>query len=172
MFGNRAKTLQACGSFLPFFLRFVEENAGKKAVDWVAMADTAAVTAWSGIAFENVCFNHIKQIKACLGISGVSTSESLWSKRGDEDSEGTQIDLIIERKDHVINMCEIKFVGDEFTVTRDYHLLLERRKRLLYEKIPNKAAIHCTLITSFGLRRAEHFSDIISTIPLEDLFRE
>ena len=55
---------------------------------------------WNGLAYENLCFNHIKQIKAALGISGVSTEESLWSKKGTEDAEGAQIDLIIERKDN------------------------------------------------------------------------
>jgi hypothetical protein len=127
---------------------------------------------WTGLAFENLCFNHIKQIKAALGISGVSTDESLWSKKGTDDVEGAQIDLIIERKDNVGNMCEIKFYSDEFTADKECHFALVRRERLLREIIPKKASIHNTLITTFGLRRVEYFGDFVSTITLEDLFQD
>ena len=168
--GKRESFYKLIDPFCIFHLRFVEENSGKKNVDWVSISDTQAVTIWSGIAFENVCFNHIRQIKNSLGISGVSTSESLWSKRGTEETEGTQIDLIIERKDNIVNMCEIKFYSDLFTVTKDYHFVLERRRSLLSEKVSKKVAVHNTLITTFGLKRAEYFSDIISTITLDDLF--
>ena len=97
---------------------------------------------WNGLAYENLCFNHIKQIKAALGISGVSTEESLWSKKGTEDAEGAQIDLIIERKDNVVNMCEIKFYNDEFTADKDCHFALMRRERLLREILPIRLLQH------------------------------
>lgn len=170
--GKRESFYKLVDPFCIFWLRFVEGNEGKKNVDWVNLADTQSAVVWKGLSFENVCFTHFRQIKSALGISGVSTSESLWSKRGNEEEEGTQIDLIIERKDNVINMCEAKFYGDEFTVTREYHLILERRKRLLQEIIPKKAVVHSTLITTFGLRRAEYWNDIISTITLDELFEK
>ena len=121
--------------------------------------------------FQKVCFNHIDQIKAALGISGVITDESLWSKKGTDEQEGAQIDLIIERKDNVINMCEIKFYSDEFVADKDCHFALERRGRLLREIIPKKASIHNTLITTFGLKRVEYFGDFVNTLTLDDLFR-
>lgn len=173
-FGNgmREGFYKLTDPFCIFYLKFVEENAGKKGIEWTTLADTPAVTIWKGLAFENVCFNHIRQIKKCLGISGVSTSESLWSKRGGEDTDGTQIDLIIERRDNVVNMCEIKFYSDEFTVTKEYHFVLERRKKLLYEKVSRKTAVHNTLITTFGLKKSDYFNDIISIITLDDLFEK
>ena len=171
-FGNskRESLYKLTDPFCIFYLKFVEKNLGKKNADWVIMADTPAVTSWKGIAFENVCFNHIKQIKSQLGISGVSTSESLWSKKGNDDTEGTQIDLIIERRDNIVNMCEIKFYSDVFTVTKDYHFVLERRKKLLHEKLSKKTAVHSTLITTFGLKNTDYCNDIINTIVLDDLF--
>ena len=105
-----------------------------------------------------------------MGISGVSASESLWSKRGNAETEGTQIDLIIERKHNVAHMCEMKFYSEEFTVNKDYHFVLERRKRLLHEHIAKKATVHNTLITTFGLRKTEYFSDFVHVITLDDLF--
>ena len=156
--------------FCLFYLRFVKENRPEKAVSWVNMADSPAVMTWEGYAFENVCFNHIKQIKTALGISGVATSESLWSKRGTQDADGTQIDLLIIRRDHVINMCEIKFYSDEFSVNKDYHFTLVRRKNLLREHVPKKTAIHTTLITTYGLQQNEYAGDMIRTITMDDLF--
>ncbi|MBR3243977.1 MAG: AAA family ATPase [Parasporobacterium sp.] len=170
--GKRESFYKLADPFCIYYLKFVEGNTGKTNVDWVALSDTQAVTSWKGLAFENVCFNHIKQIKSSLGISGVSTSESLWSKRGSEDAAGTQIDLIIERKDNVLNMCEMKFYSQEFTVTKEYHFILERRKSMLYEKVSKKTSVHNTLITTFGLKHTEYFSDIVNTITLEDLFQK
>ena len=170
--GKREGFYKLVDPFCIFYLKFVEGNAGKKGVEWTTLSEKQAVTIWKGHAFENVCFNHIRQIKSCLGISGVSTSESLWSKRGSEDTEGTQIDLIIERRDNVVNMCEIKFYSDEFTVTKEYHFELERRKKMLYEKVSKKTAVHSTLTTTFGLKKADHFNDIINTITLDDLFEK
>lgn len=158
--------------FCLFFLRFVGEKAKRRTTDWTNISDTGSAAAWRGYAFENVCFNHIRQIKAALGISGVSTNETLWSKKGSEEVSGTQIDLIIERKDNIVNMCEVKFCNDEFAVNRDYHFTLVRRKNLLLEKVPKRAAIHNTLITTYGLKQNEYYSDFVQTITLDDLFKE
>lgn len=168
--GKRESYYKLVDPFCLFYLKFMDGNTGKRGMNWVNLSDTQSVISWRGLAFENVCFNHIPQIKASLGISGVSTSESLWSKRGDEDAEGTQIDLIINRRDNVVNMCEIKFYSDEFLVTKDYHFTLERRKRLLREHIPKKATIHNILITTFGVIKREFFGDFIQVITLDDLF--
>ena len=155
--------------FCVFWLRFVKDSLNRN-VKWTNIEDTASVTAWRGYAFENVCFNHIRQIKAALGIEGVSTEESMWSKRGNDDTSGTQIDLIINRKDNIVNMCEIKFCNDVFIVDKDYHMSLIRRKNLLSEVIPKRSAIHNTLITTYGLKHNEYSGDFIRTIDLEKLF--
>ena len=157
--------------FSVFNMSFVEENKDKKTIDWLNVEDSAKAKVWKGYAYENVCWNHVKQIKEALGISGVSTTESLWSKKGDESTKGTQIDMIIERKDNVVNMCEIKFYSDEFVVDKDYHLILENRKKLLREKISKKATIHSTLITTFGIKRSEYYGDFVNVLTVDDLFR-
>ncbi len=105
-----------------------------------------------------------------MGIGNVSTEESLWSKRGTEDEKGTQIDLIIKRKDNVVNMCEIKFVSNYFAVNKDYHFTLEERREILKPKIPKKAVVHSTLITTYGLKQNEYFGDFVSVVLMDDLF--
>lgn len=124
---------------------------------------------WRGYAFENVCFNHVSQIKKALGISGVISSSSAWSKRSD-DGEGTQIDLLISRNDNVINMCEMKYYGGDFMVNKEYYKLLLRRQEILAEQVSPKVSIHSTLITTFGLSRNEYSGVFTNVITLDDLF--
>lgn len=169
--GKRNSLYKVSDPFCIFYLRFVSGSSSKAKKEWLNAAGSQSVVVWSGLAFENLCFNHIPQIKAALGISGVSTDESLWSKRGTEEEEGAQIDLIIERKDNVINMCEVKFYSDEFTVNKECHFALVRREQLLRGIVPKKASIHNTLITTFGLKPTEYFGDFTNTITLDDLFQ-
>ena len=156
--------------FSIFYLSFMNGITDGSKTDWINMEDSPKVTAWKGYAFENVCWNHTQQIKMALQIAGVSTTESLWSKRGDETSRGTQIDLIIKRKDNVINMCEVKFYSEEFEVDKDYHLVLENRKKLLREMISKKTTIHSTLITTYGIRKRGYWSDFVNIVTMDQLF--
>ena len=170
-FGNEKETMyKLTDPFCNFYLDFVKKAGNTRKNNWTNIEKSPQVKTWKGYAFENVCWNHIDQIKAALGISGVVTTESLWSKRGSEDTDGTQIDLIIVRNDNVVNMCEIKFDSNEFDVDKEYHLVLDRRKRLLQEMIPKRATVHSTLITTFGIKRSGYFSDFISVISMDDLF--
>ena len=93
--------------FCLFYLKFVKNAESINEEMWSSNVTSPRITAWRGFAFENVCFNHISAIKRTLGISGVSTRHSAWTKNDEED--GLQIDLIIERNDNIVNMCEIKF---------------------------------------------------------------
>ena len=103
-------------------------------------------------------------------MSGISTTQSAWSKIGDE-RPGTQIDLIISRKDNVINMCEIKFYSDEFTVDKSYNNLLRHRQSELSKLIPKKSTIHNTLITTYGIKDNEYRWSFEKVITMDDLFR-
>ena len=171
-FGNsrREEYYKLVDPFCLFYLHFVREGTSGRNLSWTNISTENRVTVWRGFAFENVCFNHVRQIKSALGISGVSTIETLWSKKGNTEITGTQIDLIIERKDNIVNMCEIKFYNDEFAVDKNYHFLIVRRNNLLREIIPKRAAVHNTLITTYGLKRNEYYDDFISVVTLDDLF--
>lgn len=165
--GKREDFYKLVDPFCMFYLKFMKGNKRKS---WINIEDSRPVTVWKGYAFENTCWNHVSQIKDALKIGGVATEESLWSKRGNDETDGTQIDLIIDRRDHVVNMCEIKFYSEDFAVDKDYHMTLERRKRLLREVIPKKSVIHNILITTYGLKHNEYYSDFINIVTLDDLF--
>lgn len=92
----------------------------------------------------------MSQIKKALGISGVITRHFAWSKRSD-DKDGLQIDLLVSRNDNVVNMYEIKYYSDKFTVTKEYYQTLLHRQEILSKEVPAKVSVHNTLITTFGL---------------------
>ncbi len=155
--------------FCLFYLHFVEK---KKELDenfWMNNMSSQQVISWRGFAYENICFNHISQIKRALGISGVITKQSAWSKKGD-DEEGTQIDLLIFRNDNVVNMCEIKYYSDTFVVNKEYYKVILHRQELLTKEISPKVSIHNTLITTFGLNYNEYSGIFANTVTLDDLF--
>ena len=169
---KRSPYYKLIDSFCLFYLRFVE---GEKHIDpqfWMNNVDSPKINAWRGYAFEDLCFRHVEQIKKALQIAGVATTQSAWSIQGDESQIGAQIDLILSRKDNVVNLCEIKFYSEDFTITSEYHKTLVHRTNLLQQQLPRKTAIHGTLITTYGLTYNDYSSDFANTIVLDDLFGE
>ena len=92
--------------------------------------------------------------------------------KGDESTDGTQIDMVIDRKDNVVNMCEMKFYNEEFSVSKTYHAILVHRQKLLSEQLPRRKVIHPTLITTYGLKYNEYSGDFPKVVTLDDLFTD
>lgn len=162
--------------FCLFYLHFLDGRKNVGEGYWQQNVTAQPVTTWRGLAFENVCFQHIPQIKEALGIAGVATTSSAWSKRADghDDAQagsGTQIDLLICRNDNVVNMCEAKFYGDDFTVDKDYYRVLLHRHELLTQALPRRYSIRSVLITTFGLHQNEYSGAFQNVVTLDDLFR-
>ena len=155
--------------FCLFYIHFVKKQIEENNHYWQQNSENQKVVVWRGLAFENVCFNHIEQIKEAIGIKNVITSESAWTKKvGDE--EGIQIDMLISRKDNAINMCEIKFYSDDFVVTKEYYKTMQQRIEALRSLVSPKMSIYSTLITTYGLKKNEYSGAFIKTITFEDLF--
>lgn len=152
-----------------FWLHFKEKKAVSEENFWQQNLDNQAVVSWRGIAFENVCWCHLPQIKNALGISGVSTAFSAWTKKPD-DERGLQIDMLIIRRDDVINMCEIKYYSDDFKVDQKYYRTLLRRQTALLEEASAKTSVHSTLITTYGLVRNEYSGAFTDVVTMDDLF--
>lgn len=156
--------------FCIFYLRYVPENSNYVTSFWQQNQTSQSIVSWRGFAFEEVCLLHIDQIKQALGILGVSTRQSSWALRGNDEEEGTQIDLIIQRADHIVNMCEMKFYGDDFTVDKAYRKKLDHREMVLTEKISRKDRVHPVLITTYGLTYNEYGSIFQNVVTIEQLF--
>lgn len=156
--------------FSIFYLKIVNEQSSINETYYTDNFNSQKFVSWRGIAFENVCLNHIKQIKAALGISGVSTNQSVLHIQGNENTNGKQIDLIIERKDDVVNVCEIKYYGDVFSVDKKYYETLLSRVNYVTSLISKKSVVQNTLITTFGLKKSEYSGIFSKSICLDDLF--
>lgn len=157
--------------FCLFYLRFVENRTELDPEFWMHNVNAPAINSWRGIAFEEVCFNHVYQIKAALSILGVSSTQSPLIIKGDGDTEGTQIDLIINRKDNVASVCEMKFYNAPFTVNKEYHFKIVQRNNQLAELLPRHASIHNVLVSTYGIKDNEYSGDFQSVVCLDDLFR-
>ena len=117
-----------------------------------------------------MCLRHVDKIKKALGISGVSSRQSGWLVKGTDEEEGSQIDLIIDRKDGVVNMCEMKFYNDVFTVTKAYERTLVGRYNLLGGMVPKRSTVNPVLVTTFGLVYNEYSGTFQNTVTLDALF--
>ena len=155
--------------FCVFWLHFLSEPRGYASNWWQSIQESPAGNTWRGLAFEQVCFHHVDQIKIKLGISGIRTNESAWTLKSEED-QGAQIDLLLERSDNVINACEIKFTGKEYQIKKEYYQRLLARYEILRERVPARKTIQNTLVTTFGLSRNEYSGFFTNVILLDDLF--
>lgn len=140
---------------------------------WMQKINTQTWNSWAGYAFESLCIKHINEIKWALGISGVLTYESSWRYLPDKDADerGAQIDLLIERADRVINLCEIKYSQDEYSITKEYKQILENKKRLFKLITKTRCQVFLTMISTFGIRKNDHYVGVVDNqITAERLF--
>ena len=126
------------------------------------------LTAWRGFAFENICTLHIDQIKRVLGIGGVYTECSSWKSKASADA--VQIDLVIDRADHVVNLCEMKYTVGDFRIDKSYDADLRRKISTFIEETQCRSSVHLTLVTTYSLERNEYSGRVQSVITMDDLF--
>ena len=151
-----------------FYINFIQNNKYNDDHFWTNFTENAKHRAWSGYAYEQVCMLHVKQIKHALGISGVLTKIASWQSINSND--GAQIDLLIDRNDGIINICEIKFSNAEFTITKQYDLTLRNKKAVFVSETKSRKAIHLSMITTYGVKQNEYWGNIQSEIKMDDLF--
>lgn len=171
-YGSKGKDVhyKLTDPFCIFYLKFLSRKEELVPDFWANNQNSQSVVCWRGFAFEGVCFRHINQIKRTLGIAGVVSSQSSWIVRGTEETDGCQIDMLINRKDNVMNVCEMKFYNEVFTVTKAYHMTLTHRQNILAETLPRRTSVHSTLITTYGLKYNEYSGDFQQVVTLDDLF--
>lgn len=170
-YGAREEHYRLIDPFCLYYLHFIDGERARSEHYWQEHLDSQRVVAWRGLAFENLCFNHVEQIKRALGVSGVRSTYSAWEVRGSEHG-GAQIDLLLQRADNVVNACECKFYGGEFAVDKGYYQTLLGRHEQLAEALSRKTSVQPTLITTFGLRQNQYGWAFTNVITLDDLFVE
>ncbi len=138
---------------------------------WKTMLGTPKHNTWLGLAFERACLWHIEQVKSKLGISGILTNEYAWhhTAEGEED-QGAQIDLLIERSDDIIDICEMKYSHDKYVLTADVMAGLHRKSSVFRKVTETKKAIHTIMITTEGVSHNAGWNEIQGEVVLDDLF--
>lgn len=152
-----------------FYLSFIDGKHTANPTFWQDNINTPELTAWRGFTFEALCFYHLPQIKQALGISGVQTEASPWKSRKEKD--GAQIDMVIDRADRIINLCEMKFTNADFCINAPVDKSLRNKISSFAEETKTKSSLHLTLVTTYGLKANEYSSRVQNVITMEELFK-
>lgn len=153
-----------------FYYQFVKMAHGVDDEYWTKLLRTPAYNTWCGLAFERVCLLHSRQIKAALGISGIMANIFSWHVKGNDVHPGVQIDLLIDRSDNVINICEMKYAPNGYSMTGAALESINKKVVVLQHYVPARKFISPVLITSNGIIRNKYSDDIRQSVTAEQLF--
>lgn len=173
---ERGAIYQLTDPYSLYYLKFIAGQSGQDEHYWSNIKESTR-NAWAGYAFEQVCLHHINQIRSKLSIKGVLTNICTWSSPKHTDNDGNewpgiQIDLLLCRGDHVIDICEMKYSQSLFTVSREYDQNLRERTGAFVHLTKTRDAIHMVLVTTYGLKHNMYSSSFQATVTMDDLFSE
>lgn len=160
---KRNSLYQLIDFYTLFYFRFIQNANPYDQNTWINSLDTSTYRAWSGYAFEQVCLYHVQQIKEALSIAGIYTQTFSWKSTTSKDSKekGAQIDLLIDRRDHVINLCEVKFSLAPFTITKAYAAQLQQKISTFKAETETTKSIYLTMITTYGLKQNAYSINLV-----------
>lgn len=168
----RNKLYRISDPYTLFYFKFLSKNNSKDEHWWSNNMNSHSVESWQGFSFETICMMHLNQIKQKLGISGIATSASSWRTLGKAYTSGAQVDLVIDRSDRVINLCEMKFSVEPYTISKSYEELLRNRMALFRAETHTRKSLSITMVTTYGIVRGLHSGIVQSEVVMDDLFRE
>ncbi len=166
---ERDKLYRLTDEYSLFYLQFIE-GQNVSTGSWLKKIKTPAINAWAGYAFESICFKHINSIKKSLGIEGLYTEESSYFYKKTEELPGFQIDLIVNRADNAINLCEAKFYNTEYIVTAEELQKMRLKKAYFHTATKSKKQLINTLITTYGLAPSQATDGIDKSLNMNALF--
>lgn len=178
LLGKKTKgaVFQLTDFYTLFYFRFIKNNTRGDKMFWSRSIGTSMHNQWCGLAFERVCLTHVDQIKTALSIGGVMSSEAAWystmNKKNSAMARGAQIDLLIDRNDDIIDMCEMKYYTEEVVLDEEEGNKITNRMLRLREESKTEKAVHAILVTTKGLKRNAYSDMIQSVVTMEDLFKE
>ena len=170
---ERSTLFQLIDPFTLFYFSFMKGNHTADEHFWNAKLESPTHNAWAGLAFERVCLWHVPQIKQALGIAGVASQVYSWTYQPKNKEEvGVQINLLIDRNDKVINLCEMKYADTDYLMTSNEETKIRQRRNTFAMVTKTRKAVHITLVTTYGLRRTAHAGIVQQVLTLDDLFKE
>ncbi len=158
--------------FSLFYFRFMHGQKTSAKGQWLTKQATPQYQSWCGYAFENICIKHIGQIKRALQIGAVHTGEFSWLHKGGKSEKGVQLDLVIDRADNVVNICEMKYSNKVFTIDKRYAGELQAKKEVFRMQAKTKKSILLTMITTYGVADNGYKEQLVdSEVGMGELFR-
>lgn len=155
--------------YTAFYFSCIKDNSYRGQNGWLNSFDNPAIRAWQGFTFEQICIDHAAQVKKALGIQGVASREASW--RGGTTNKAAQIDLLIDRRDQVINLCEAKFSLGTFVITKDYADKLRDKIAVFRQVTKTRKAIFLTMITTYGVEKNKYATALVQNeVTMDDLF--
>ncbi len=169
-FGKKSndKIIQLCDFYTLFYFRFLNDSQQADEHYWSHSLDNPAKAVWAGYSFEQVCKDHLSQIKRALSINGMLSSASEW--RGEYDGSKAQIDLVIDRRDQVISACEMKFSMDKFVIDKEYEAKLRERLAVFKGATRTRKAVQLVMVTTYGVKKNSWSGIVQGEVTLDDLF--
>ena len=162
LYGNRKKDapIRLIDAYSAFYTKWFQEITNTRvAINdnyWLILQNSRKYASWSGHAFETLCMNHVDYIAKALGFNGILYSYASWYySPTDKTDSGSQIDILIDRSDNCINLCELKFYNGLFTISKEYAKKLEHKKQKFVEITKTKKTVFITMVTFFGTKETE-----------------
>lgn len=148
-----------------FYLKFIQKNTGIGSGTWQRLHKSQSYVSWSGFSFETLCLKHVRQIKKALRIDAIYSTNNSWF------NAEAQIDLLIDRDDNIMNLCEIKFYNAPFKIDRKYYLNIKNKIDALQRETGTRKNIYVVLLTTYGLTENEYSKELIqNTVEMNSLF--
>lgn len=155
-----------------FYLKFIEGSRFSGTGTWISFSTGTSWKSWSGFAFESICMKHTRLLKKALGIDGVHTELSMWRYRPQKEEQGAQIDLLIDRQDQCINICEMKFSTSAYELTKKYVKELEDKLNVFRDHTKTRKTLFLTMVSAHGIKNITTFPGLIqSEVTMDALFR-
>lgn len=151
-----------------FYYKYVNGIDTKDSLRWTHLSSTPQVSSWQGFSFELLCLLHLDEIKKALGIDRILNDASAWRSRQPE--QNTQIDLVIERADHNINLCEMKFSSGMYAIDKGYEQKLRERMSIFLAETMTRCSTRITMVTTYGVLQNKHSGIVNDEVLLDDLF--
>lgn len=151
-----------------FYYKYVNGIDTKDSLRWTHLSSTPQVSSWQGFSFELLCLLHLDEIKKALGIDRILNDASAW--RSKQPEQNTQIDLVIERADHNINLCEMKFSSGMYAIDKGYEQKLRERMSIFLAETMTRCSTRITMVTTYGVLQNKHSGIVNDEVLLDDLF--
>jgi hypothetical protein len=167
--GKKDSIYRLADEYSMFYIKYIENSKPAKIGVWTKLYNQPSYKIWAGFSFETICIKHIDQIKEGLKIAGINSVHGSWIEKNTNNS--AQIDLLIDRDDNVINICEMKFYNAPYPLDKKYGLEIATKKNAFTNSTNTKKNVYITFITTYGLINNQYKKQFVTNeLTMDDLF--